>query len=117
MSERTQMVTLRVFLKWLATMDGVDPDLHHHVGVPTILGKQSRGAVIYSETAEQMLGYLEKFEYASRDHVIITLLWHTMVRAGGLRALDLEGYDPEEQFLALVHRPDTDTQLKNGNRG
>lgn len=70
-----------------------------------------------TETAERLLAYLEKFEYASRQHVVVALLWHTMLRRGGLRALDLGHYDREEQFLSVVHRPDTGTQLKNGTSG
>jgi site-specific recombinase XerD len=117
-TERTQMATIRVFLRWLGTIDGVDPDLHHKVRVPKYAkGEHSRDAVIDSETAEQMLAYLGTYEYASRDHVVISLLWHTMIRRGGIRALDLEDYNREEQFLALVHRPDTGTQLKNGTSG
>jgi len=78
---------------------------------------EPRCSIIDTETDEAMLTYVEKYEYASRDHVIIAVLWHTMVRAGGLRALDLEDYKQDEQFLSLVHRPDTGTQLKNGASG
>lgn len=116
-SERTQMQTLRVFVRWLRTIDGVHPDLHHKVRVPTLEGKHARDSKLETERAEQLLAYLEKFEYASRQHVVVALLWHTMLRRGGLRALDLEDYNRDEQFLALVHRPDTGTQLKNGTSG
>lgn len=117
-SEKTQMATLRVFLRWLGTIDGVDPDLHHKVRSPSFKkGEHSRDAMIDSQTAEQVLTYLAKYEYGSRDHVVISLLWHTMLRRGGLRALDLDDYHREEQFLALVHRPESGTQLKNGTSG
>lgn len=117
-TERTQMATLRVFLKWCTTIDAVEPGVHEKVRVPTIQrGNYSRGAVIPSEMAEQMLAFVGKYEYASKDHVTLTLLWQTMMRAGGLRALDIEDYNRDEQFLALVHRPETGTQLKNGTSG
>lgn len=55
-SERTQMAPHRVFLKWLTTIDAVEPGLQEKVRVPTIQrGDYSRGAVILSEMAEQML--------------------------------------------------------------
>ena len=117
-SEKTQMDTFRVFIRWLGTIDGVDPDLHHKVRSPDITPDQnSRSVMLESEDAEQMLAYLEKYEYATRRHVVLALLWHTMLRLGGLRALDLDDYNREEQFLAIVHRPDTGTPIKNGKSG
>lgn len=114
-SEKSQMDTLRVFIRWLGTIDGVDPDLHHKVRSPDFKkGAYAKTDTLDAETAKQLLAYLEKFEYASRDHVVVALLWHTMLRRGGLHALDLEDYDREEQFLSVMHRPETGTQLKNG---
>jgi len=114
-SEKSQMDTLRVFIRWLGTIDGVDPDLHHKVRSPKFpKGKYARDEMLEAERATDIIAYLERFEYASRDHVVFLLLWHTMLRRGALRALDLEDYNQEEEFISLIHRPDTDTQLKNG---
>ena len=70
-----------------------------------------------SEHAEPMLAYLEKYEYATPQHVVLSLLWHTMLRVGAARALDLRDYDREERFLAVVDRADTGTPIKNGKGG
>lgn len=100
-----------MFLRWLASIDGVDPDLPHQVRVPTLQeGEHSRGAIIDDETAEGVLEDLGTYEYASWDHVVLAILWETMLRAGGLRALDLGDYDAEDRYLSLVHRPDTGIQ-------
>lgn len=40
-------------------------------------------------------------------------MWHTMCRRGAVRALDVGDYDPRDQHLHFVHRPDTGTRLKN----
>lgn len=49
--------------------------------------------------------------------MIVSLLWHTMVRVGSIQSLDVEDYNAEEQSLRLRHRPETDTPLKNKHRG
>ncbi|MFC7213725.1 tyrosine-type recombinase/integrase [Saliphagus sp. GCM10025334] len=117
-TEKTQLDTLRVFVRWLGTIDGVHPDLHHKVRSPNISDDENtRSVMLDTEDAERMLAYLEKYEYATRTHVVVALLWHTMLRRGAVRGLDLADYDRDEQFLAIVHRPDTDTPVKNGKSG
>lgn len=117
-TEKTMMDTLRVFVRWLETIDGVEQELHKKVRSPDLShGDNVRDVMLDSDDAEAMLEHLERFEYASIRHVTATLLWHTMVRMGTLRALDVEDYNREEQSLSLRHRPDTDTPLKNKRQG
>ncbi len=66
------------------------------------------------ERAEQILEYLRKYEYASRSHVALEVMWHTMLRVGAIHALDCENYDPAKQALEVIHRPETGAPLKNG---
>lgn len=117
-SVKTQMDTLRVFIRWLGTIDGVDSELHVKVRSPDLRpGDNVREVMLESEDAEAALNYLERYEYASLPHVTIALLWHTMMRMGGAHAIDLEDYSPEDQYVAVVHRPETGTPIKNGPRG
>jgi integrase len=117
-SEKTQMDTLRVFIKWLESIDAVEQDLHKKVRSPDVTPEEnSRDVMLEADDAEAMLTYLRRYEYASLRHVTATLLWHTMLRMGSIRALDIEDYDPEEQSLTLRHQPDTDTPLKNKRQG
>lgn len=51
-------------------------------------GEHAKEVTLDSDRAEEMLGYLQKFEYASLDHVVMALLWHTMLRRGAVVALD-----------------------------
>jgi integrase len=113
-SVKTQMDTQRVFVKWLESIDAVEQDLHLKVRSPDITPREnSRDVMLDPEDAETILAYLERDEYASVQHVTATLLWHTMIRMGAARSLDVEDYDPDEQSLRLRHRPETDTPLKN----
>lgn len=70
-----------------------------------------------SDRADQILAYLEKYEYASRPHVVLTLMWHTMMRVGEVHALDCLDYDPANRSLEIIHRPETGTTLKNQKQG
>lgn len=113
-SEKTQMDTLRVFVKWLETIDAVPPDLHAKVRSPKLTGDDNvRDVMLEPERAEPILDYLRTFHFASRLHVTLELLWHTMMRIGGLHAIDIEDFLPGEKAVEIKHRPETDTPIKN----
>lgn len=117
-SLRTQLETLRVFIKFCETIDAVQQDLHDKILLPTLSNEdEQREEILRSEQAENVLDYLRRFEYASRGHTVLELLWHTGIRLGSLHALDLEDYDPEAERLRVRHRPGTETSLKNGGEG
>jgi len=117
-SVKTQMDTLRVFIRWLESIDAVEADLHTKVQSPKLTADEnSRDVMLEQETAEEILGYLRKYRYGSLEHVTLALLWHTMMRRGTARALDVNDYDPEGQYIEVVHRPETDTPIKNGADG
>ena len=116
-SEKTQMATLRVFIRWCESIDGVPVDLHTKVVSPELsVGEGVRDTRLQSESAEKVLARLEKY-YAELGHVTITLLWRTMMRRASVIALDVDDYNADEQYLTVKHRPETGTQLKNGENG
>ena len=117
-SVRTQMSTLRTFIRFCERIDAVPDGLHKRVDIPTINGDDgSRESMLDPDDAAQIIDYHRKFEYASGQHVVVELLWRTGIRIGSLRALDVGDYDPRERSLELVHRPETDTPLKNQSGG
>ena len=117
-SEKTQMDTLRVFIRWLESIDGVEQDLSEKVLSPSITpDENSRDEMIDSDRATQVLAHLEKYEYANLQHVSFALMWHTMMRIGGVHALDVDDYHADDQYLAVGHRPDTGTPIKNKGDG
>jgi site-specific recombinase XerD len=117
-SEKTQMDTLRVMVRWLEQVDGVKKDLSTKVRSPSLSPEQNtRHVMLDTEQATKVLSYLEKYEYATFGHVTVALLWHTMMRVGAAHALDLDDYNPDEQYLEVHHRPETETPIKNKEDG
>lgn len=109
------MCTLRVFLKWCQSMDLVNSGLVQNMILPEP-GDDTRDTKLDAERADQILNYLEKFEYATLRHALFALLWDTGFRIGTVRAIDLDDYHSEEQYVEIQHRPEKDTPLKNGTR-
>lgn len=117
-SEQTQMDTLRVFIRWLESMDGVEQDLSTKVVSPSLDANQStRDVMLEADRASFILAYLEKYHYASLEHVSLLLMWHTMMRIGAVRALDVRDYDSKERFVEVHHRPESGTPIKNKKDG
>ena len=106
--------TLRKFLEFAASIDAVEEGMRERVALPDVDPEEEASDVILEEDrAREILDYLERFQYASRTHVIMAIIWHTGCRMGTLRALDVGDFDPDAQCLDVRHRPETGTPLKN----
>lgn len=114
----TQLSTLRVFIRWCERIDGVSEGLHDQILLPSLSKHEDeRDAILDREDAERLLQYLRQFEFATRTHALIEVLWHTGMRIGAVHSLDLDDYDRREEYLELRHRPETGTRLKNKEDG
>lgn len=115
-SLQTQISTVRTFIRFCESIDAVEPNLSEKVLVPPRPGN-SRDEKLDPDRADAILSYLEKYEYASRNHALFLTLWHTGMRMGAAQSLDLGDFDRDNQSLALVHRPENGTSLKNAEDG
>jgi len=107
--------TLRKFLEFAAAIDAVEPGMRERVKLPDVDPEEEASDTILEEDrARAILDYLEKFRYASREHVIVAVLWHTGCRMGTLRAMDVGDIDFDTRCIDVRHRPETGTPLKNG---
>jgi site-specific recombinase XerD len=107
--------TLRVFLEFAADIDAVEPGMRERVKLPDVSrAEEASDTILDVDRAEGILDYLEKFEYASRRHVIVAILWHTGCRMGTLRAIDVDDIDFDARCIDIRHRPESETPLKNG---
>jgi integrase len=115
-SMKSQLATLRLFLRFCATIDAVEPGLDEKIILPTTTAKDARDELLPTDRAEAMLSHLERFEYATLAHVFLAVLWHTGLRVGAAVSLDIDDYNPDEGYLQIVHRPKQETSLKNGTK-
>lgn len=113
---RANLATLRTFLEFCESIDAVDSGMKTKVKLPDPENERLTD-FLDADRAEEILEHLDRFEYASIRHVAFAIMWRTAARVGSVRALDLEDFDAEEPCLMFRHRPETDTPLKNKERG
>ena len=117
-TEKTQIDSLRVFIRWVESTDSAPEYLHVKIRSPNLTGgDNARDVMLEQDRTEEILEYLRRYEYASRPHVVFALMWHTMMRIGAIRALDVGDYDPEAQSIQVFHRSESGTQINNGCDG
>jgi len=113
-SLRGNLATVRVFMRFCESIDAVSNGLHEKIILPTTTAEDARETMLDSQRAEAIFEYLDRYEYASRPHALLGVMWHAGMRIGAVRAIDLCDYDSDDRLIELVHRPDRDTALKNG---
>jgi site-specific recombinase XerD len=142
-----QWGTIKQFLQYCYELNAVTEDVILAVDVPD-LSKDDRVNTekLIADRAQDILENLERFRYASREHVLFLLLWRTTMRIGAIYSLDLDdiyldeddrdrlrqellsqGFathvvdgileDVELPIIYPRHQPDTETPLKNGGDG
>ena len=118
MTLRTQLSTVRTFIRFCEQIDGVEQGVSEKVLLPKVSRNEEtrRNDLLASPTADRILEYLDKFEYATLRHGLFALIWHTGFRMGTARGLDVEDYQAEEGYVKVHHRPETGTPLKNGQQ-
>lgn len=115
---KTQLSTSRVFLRFCESINAVKEGLSQKLRIPSLDdGEDERDVKLSRERADQILNYLERFEYASRRHTLFALFWETGMRIGAVHSIDLADFDEARCRVELRHRPDQGTTLKNGING
>jgi len=113
-----QLSTLRVFVKFCETIDGVEQGLHDKILIPSVDDEEAvSNSMLDAERAKPILDYLGKYEYASKRHALFSVLWHVGCRMGAAHSLDVSDFDSDQQSLTIQHRPGNGTQLKNKQSG
>lgn len=114
-----EMETLKAFVDYLERIEAVDDGLADRVNVPHVpRADRSRETKLSTERAIALLHHYRSSDLdGTLEHALLETAWHTGARLGGLRALDLRDFDRGDQVLEFVHRPETDTPLKNKRDG
>ena len=101
-----------------ASIEAVEENLYDKILVPRVRPEeQQRDEMLDAERAQDILEHLSKFQYASKEHALVALLWETGIRIGAANSLDVADVAFENGHLRLVHRPEKGTTLKNGRGG
>lgn len=118
---RNYMGAVRQFLFYLERLDAAPPGIGEKVHIPTLeKDDRRRSEEIDPERVQKIIDWLGKYRYASRDHVLMLILWHCGLRRGSVYSLDLQDFTQLEgsgPALVLNNREDTGTPLKNGEDG
>lgn len=115
---KTQLDTLRVFIRFCEGIDGVRQDLSQAVKSPKLEdGDNQREVIVEQDQAEQILDYLNKYEYCTLRHVYAILLWKTGMRVGATYSLDVEDVHLDEMAIEVNHRANSGTPIKNKDAG
>jgi len=117
-SEKTQMDTIRVFIRFLERLNEVQDDLSEAVVSPALSGTDKRSEdILDPDVGQEIEEYLSTYQYASSRHIAFMLMWRTAMRTSAVRALDINDYDSDEQYIEITNRPESGTRLKNGDSG
>ncbi|MUW14859.1 tyrosine-type recombinase/integrase [Halorubrum sp. CBA1125] len=109
--------TFRKFLEFAAAIDAVPEGMRERVHLPNVdPTEEADDTILEADRGREVLDYLDTFEYASRRHVTLAIMWHTGCRMGTVRALDVDDIDFDARCLDVRHRPESGTPLKNGWR-
>lgn len=116
---RDDMYLIREFIKYLESIEAARSDLANKIRIPK-MGEEDgvRDIEIKPDRIENILDHLEKYEYASKEHVVWVFHTYTGRRPGGLYALDVSDLylNCDDPYLKIKHRQG-ETELKNGKKG
>jgi site-specific recombinase XerD len=110
-----ELSTVRRFVGYCESLGAVEPGTADRIDLPA-RSRDARNEALGADEAGRILSHLRRYHPGSRTHALMALLWHTGMRTGTARALDLRDLDRERDRLRVRHRPGTGTPLKNGER-
>lgn len=114
---KNDMNTIRNFIEYAASIQAVPAGLSDLVRIPKVSeDDEICDDYLTRQEAKAVLNHLSKYEYASRRHVTVLILWKSGMRLSGLRSLDLEDFDQARPALEVRHRPETKTPLKRKSK-
>jgi site-specific recombinase XerD len=130
--------TLKKFFEFAVAIEATEPAMPDRVELlkpATTADDETNTERIAPERAREILEYLERYEYASREHVMMLLIWRFGFRISDFRAIDVgdvsfDGTVDETRLqrmgertdgipenigphVYMIHRPASGTPLKN----
>jgi site-specific recombinase XerD len=113
-----QLSSVRMALRMWADQEAVADGLAEKLHSPELPdGAESRDSFLDADRARRALDYYEDYQYGSREHALLGLIWRTGMRRGAVHSLDEDDVVVDDDAVRLEHRPETGTKLKNGDDG
>lgn len=117
-TRNNHLCTVRCFINWGERAGYVQPGMSDIIKPPKLKGDEGvRDTFIEADRAKNIREHLQKFKFATAEHVLYALLWRTGMRIGAAHSLDLDDWHPRDRYLLVEHRPDKGTTLKNAKSG
>jgi site-specific recombinase XerD len=108
---------IRVFIRWCESVEMIEEGTADKINVPNISEQAERSDdIVEPEQIRKILDHLEMYEYASRLHAFVALIWHTGCRISALISLDVQDFRPRKGILKVRDRRQDGTALKNGKK-
>lgn len=108
--------TLRVFLRYLNRIGYIGDSILNAVPSVSMTRRQAVNSdKLRIKNAQDILETLDRYHYASQKHVYFILNWRVSARISTIRALDVDDFNYNSQYIKVQNRKST--KLKNGNKG
>lgn len=107
----------RRWIKWMESQGLVEKGLHLAIETLKLTDEeQSSSDILPPVQLREILEYYRDSPQwrGTRRHALLEVVAHTGARRIGLRALDLDDWDPEERTLTFVDRDEQGSRLKEG---
>ncbi len=100
-SMKGQLATQRMFLRFCAMIDAVEPGLDEKIILPTTTEADTRSELLNPDRAHQILNFLDQYRYTRLEHALMKVLWHTGLRIGAATGLDTDDYNVDDSISLL----------------
>ncbi|QZY01082.1 tyrosine-type recombinase/integrase [Halobaculum rubrum] len=116
------MVAINQLVEYLVGIEAVDEQLAESVNIPSLdrADETSDTLLAPADATASLSFFRDSPAYRGTDwHTFLEIAWNTGARMGGIRGLDLRDYErlDDGATLSFVHRPQSDTPLKNKTEG
>lgn len=115
---KTYQNTMRGFVRFLESIDEAPGETAEKIMSPSLSrGENVDDTTLDHSVAVKIREYLDRYEHATREHVVFELATHALLRRGAIRGIDVDDLDSDDHVLHVEHRPGTGTPLKNKHEG
>ena len=112
MTARNHLQTFRIYLRYLERIEACHPGLADKVIIPQVDAEdKARDTHLTHDRAMQIIDHLVNYKWASINHVVFHLTYHTGLRRSSLYALDLDDWQSDDHVLCVRNREHTPLKL------